>query len=178
LDAAGRAQFNGVMAQFAHPACVEVDAFRDAIGRFLTGVTIVTTQLDGEDFGTTASAVTSLSLEPPMLLVCLNATSDTRNAILDRRTFAVSVLADHQQQLARRFADKGRGKFAGVEIARGPSGAPLVDGALASLDCRVSDTITGGTHTVFLAHVIEAWARDGAPLAYFRGGFGQLGGGA
>jgi isopropylmalate/homocitrate/citramalate synthase/flavin reductase (DIM6/NTAB) family NADH-FMN oxidoreductase RutF len=160
----------------ARAGVVDPHVFRDAIGRFLTGVTIITAHDGDEDYATTASAVASLSLEPPMLLACLNTTSDTRAAILASRRFAVNVLAHDQEELARRCAGKGHGKLADVALAHGVTGAPLIAGALVQLECRVASIANGGTHTVFLAEVTSARAREGAPLAYFRGGFGRLAG--
>ena len=148
--------------------------FRDVIGRFASGVTVITTSADDGDHGTTASAVSSLSLDPPMLLVCLNRTSDTRAAILRSGVFGVNILAEHQGAIAAAFARKGADKFAGVDIVRGSTGVPLVDDALAHLECEVHETTTGGTHTVFLARVREASGTDSAPLTYFRGRFGRL----
>ena len=150
------------------------DEFRDVIGRFASGVTIITTVRDGERLGTTASAVSSLSLEPPMLLVCLNKASTTGDAIAVSRSFAVNILAENQDELASRFARKGADKFRDVRVLVGPSGLPLLADALAHLECRVTEEATGGTHSVFLAEVETATGREGPPLAYFRGQFGYL----
>jgi flavin reductase (DIM6/NTAB) family NADH-FMN oxidoreductase RutF len=150
------------------------EVFRDVIGRFASGVTVITTTADGADHGTTASAVSSLSMNPPMLLICLNKTSDTQAAILRSGAFAVNILAEDQGQVAYQFAKKGQDKFAGVGLVRGRSGIPLVENALAHLECEVDETVTGGTHTVFLARVKEAAGKEGAPLTYFRGRFGRL----
>ena len=148
--------------------------FRDVIGRFASGVTIITTLRDGEPLGTTASAVSSLSLEPPMLLVCMNKSSSTGEAIGASRRFAVNILAEAQHDLAGRFARKGADKFQNVDVLAGTSGLPLLADALAHLECRVTEEATGGTHTVFLAEVETASGREGPPLAYFRGQFGYL----
>lgn len=147
--------------------------FRDLIGRFASGVTVITAQHEGKRFGTTASAVTSLSLEPPMLLVCLNKTSATGQAVAQAYRFAVNILGEDQADAAMWFAGKGD-KFTGVTVARGAAGEPLLQNALANLECRVVEEVTGGTHSVFLAEVEHATGRDGAPLAYFRGQFGRL----
>ena len=156
-----------------HATTVSPERFRHAIGHFATGVTVVTAADGDRQFGTTASAVSSLSLAPPMLLVCLSKQSVTGAAIGELRTFAVSVLAQGQDELARRFAGKGDDKFAGVDVVRGESGAPLLAEALAQFECHVVEEVTGGTHTVFLAAVDAARTREGAaPLTYFRGGFG------
>jgi 4-nitrophenol 2-monooxygenase / 4-nitrocatechol 4-monooxygenase, reductase component len=150
------------------------DEFRDLIGRFASGVTVVTAAYDGRQYGTTASAVTSLSLEPPMLLVALNRESATGQAISSCGHFAVNILGEGQEELAHRFAVKGERKFEGLPQVEGACGAPLLEAALATLECRVTEEVTAGTHTVFLAEVDQGSARDGAPLAYFRGRFGRL----
>ena len=150
------------------------DVFREVIGHFTSGVTVITATSDGRDHGMTASAVTSLSLEPPMLLVCLNNRSPTQQAITRSRAFAVSVLAEGQHELAKHFGRRADDKFAGVAITRGAGGLPLLRDALAVLECEVSDDIVGGTHRVFLARVMHAVARPGSPLAYFRGSFGRI----
>ena len=149
------------------------DEFRDIIGRFASGVTVITAQREGALLGTTASAVSSLSLDPPMLLVCLNKSSTTGRAIAEERHFAVNILGEDQADAAMRFAGKGD-KFAGLSILRGAAGAPLLEDALANLECRLVEEVTGGTHSVFLAEVEQASGRQGAPLAYFRGQFGRL----
>ena len=150
------------------------DEFRELIGHFATGVTIVTAVSDGRPFGTTASAVTSLSLEPPMLLICMNKESATGKAVAAAGRFAVNILGEQQVALAERFARKGGDKFEGVATTPGESGAPFIDDALATLECRVVEQTTGGTHVVFFGEVESGQARDGAPLAYYRGRFGTL----
>jgi len=155
-------------------APIEQTLFRDIMGRFASGVTIITTRANGRDFGTTSNAVTSLSLNPPMLLVCLNETSETRHAVLQAGAFAVNILAEDQVEIAQRFATKLASKFEDVDLVRASSGIPLIDRALVHLECRVSETVTGGTHTVFLADVHGAAAAEGSPLTYYRGRFGRL----
>ncbi|HET6509043.1 MAG TPA: flavin reductase family protein [Baekduia sp.] len=150
------------------------DEFRDLIGHFATGVTVITTEHDGRRFGTTASAVTSLSLEPPMLVVCMHQQSETGRAIGRSRRFAVNILAEAHAGIAVRFAGKGPDRFDDVAVTAGAYGQPLLDDALATFECRVDRTTIGGTHTVFLAHAVTGAARPGAPLAYFRGQFGRL----
>jgi flavin reductase (DIM6/NTAB) family NADH-FMN oxidoreductase RutF/DNA-binding GntR family transcriptional regulator len=156
------------------PVDLDGDQFREVIGHFMSGVTVITATHDGRDYGMTASAVSSLSLEPPMLLVCLNNQSPTQQAVTRSRAFAVSVLAQGQHDLARRFSRPIEDKFAGVAISRGSGGLPLLRDALAVLECEVSSDVVGGTHRVFLARVMRASARPGAPLAYFRGTFGRV----
>src|SRR5690349_24781389 len=125
--------------------------FRDVIGRFASGVTIITTSVDGAPYGTTASAVSSLSLDPPMVLICLNKSSSTQAAILKAGHFCVNILADGQQDLAYQFAGKG-GKFAGTAYEARIEGIPVLGGTLAHRECRGAETVTGGTHTLVLAH--------------------------
>jgi flavin reductase (DIM6/NTAB) family NADH-FMN oxidoreductase RutF/DNA-binding FadR family transcriptional regulator len=149
--------------------------FRDIIGHFASGVTVITALHDGQPFGTTASAVSSLSLEPPMVLICLNKTSSTGQAVSAAQRFAVNILGEDQADEAMRFATKSAAeKFAGVPVVDGEWGEPLLGEALAILECRVVEEVTGGTHSVFLAEVDRASARAGTPLAYFRGQFGRL----
>jgi 4-nitrophenol 2-monooxygenase / 4-nitrocatechol 4-monooxygenase, reductase component len=148
--------------------------FREVIGRFASGVTVVTARADDQDFGTTASAVSSLSLEPPMMLVCLNKTSETQGAILRTGWFAVNILSETQALLAYKFAKKGPDKFRDVDVERVRSGSPLISNALAQIECCVTDTATGGTHTIFLGEVQHAAGDEGAPLTYYRGRFGRF----
>jgi 4-nitrophenol 2-monooxygenase / 4-nitrocatechol 4-monooxygenase, reductase component len=154
-------------------AVVEQQVFRDVIGRFASGVTIITTAVEGARFGTTASAVSSLSLEPPMVLMCLNKTSETQAAVLKAGWFCVNILAEGQGDLAYQFAKKGD-KFAGVVADEGRNGVPVLHGTLAHLECQVHETVTGGTHTVFLGRVHVATGHEGTPLTYYRGRFGRL----
>jgi flavin reductase (DIM6/NTAB) family NADH-FMN oxidoreductase RutF/DNA-binding GntR family transcriptional regulator len=148
--------------------------FRDVIGRFASGVTVVTTTAEGKDFGTTASAVSSLSMEPPMLLICLNKTSETREAITRSQRFAVNILSEGQADIAFAFAKKSPDKFAQAQVDRRPGGMPLIPGSLAQLECIVTETAVGGTHTVFLGEVVHAEGTDDSPLTYYRGRFGRF----
>lgn len=145
--------------------------YRAAISRFLTGVSIVTTRHEGLAQGITASALASVSLEPPTLLVCLNRQSATCQAVTAAGFFAVNILAAEQEPLAKHFAAKLTDKFAGIATTEGALGAPLLDLALAQLECRVSSHTDSGTHRVFFGEVQSTRVRDGQPLAYFRGGF-------
>jgi flavin reductase (DIM6/NTAB) family NADH-FMN oxidoreductase RutF len=150
------------------------DEFREVISHFASGVTVITALSDGRAYGTTASAVTSLSLEPPMLLICMNKQSETGRAVAAAGHFAVNILGAAQIDLAERFARKGGDKFEGVPTTPGEWGEPLFDEAVATLECRVTEQMTAATHDVFFAEVVSASARGGAPLAYFKGQFGRL----
>lgn len=153
---------------------VDETAFRNVVGHFASGVTIVTTSDDDQLYGTTVSAVSSLSSEPPMMLVCLNRSSATHDAVVRSGRYAINILSSAQGDLARAFARKGDDKFAGVTHSLSPHGLPLLSGTLAALECVVDETATGGTHTIFLGRVVSAEARAGEPLAYYRGTFGNL----
>jgi flavin reductase (DIM6/NTAB) family NADH-FMN oxidoreductase RutF len=156
------------------PTCDQA-VFREVVGHFATGVAVITARRDGRDFGLTASAVASLSLEPPMLLVCLNRASVTHGALTAAGAYGVNVLTDQQAEIAIRFAGTERKtKFAGLRAHYGPLGQPLLSDALARLECRVAETVTAGTHTVFLGTVAHAEATPGSPLTYFRGRFGRF----
>jgi flavin reductase (DIM6/NTAB) family NADH-FMN oxidoreductase RutF/DNA-binding FadR family transcriptional regulator len=149
--------------------------FRGVIGSFMSGVVVITTVNDGQRQGATVSAVSSLSLDPPMLLVCLHASSATQDAVSKSRRFAVNILAEGQGEIASRFAKaSSTDKFDGVAVRTGQTGVPVLDGALAVIECQVTEAVAGGTHRVFLGQVLHAEATEGSPLAYFRGKFGKL----
>jgi flavin reductase (DIM6/NTAB) family NADH-FMN oxidoreductase RutF/DNA-binding GntR family transcriptional regulator len=150
------------------------DEFRRVIGHFTSGVTIITAMDEGQRCGATASAVTSLSLEPPMLVVCLNRSSTTAKAVADSGVLAVNILREDQGNLARWFASRDPSKFDDVPLLEGANSVPLLENALAHLECQVEETVAAGTHFVFLARVNAARSSKGSPLAYYRGEFGRL----
>lgn len=149
--------------------------FRSVVGHFASGVSVITTAVDGELFGTTASAVSSLSMDPPMMLMCLNRSSSTHEAVGRAGVFAINILAERQGDLAMHFGKRGPDKFTGVGYSLSQHhGVPLLDEALATIVCRVVDEPTGGTHTVFFGHVIDAQAQASEPIVYYRGKFGRF----
>ncbi|MEU9406774.1 flavin reductase family protein [Streptomyces sp. NPDC048281] len=152
---------------------VTSDEYRDLIGRFASGVTVVTTLCEGIPYGTTASSLTSVSLTPPLLLVCMNRSSATGRAIASSGHFAVNVLAEDQAELSHHFARQGS-TFDDHPFRPGDRGAPVLPDALASFECRVTDEVVAGTHVVIVGEVERAGGRAGLPLAYFRGRFGRL----
>jgi len=153
---------------------VDRERFRSVMGHFASGVTIITTRHKGIDYGLTASAVSSLSLDPPMLLICLNKASNTQKAIAQSQVFAVNILREDQSAMAQQFARSHPDKFGEVGVSYGDLGAPLLGGTLATIECRVTEEVTGGTHSVFLAEVHCAQAAEGMPLTYFRGRMGRF----
>jgi flavin reductase (DIM6/NTAB) family NADH-FMN oxidoreductase RutF/DNA-binding GntR family transcriptional regulator len=156
-----------------HPE-IDSTTFRDVVGRFASGVTVITTSASGQDFGMTASAMSSLSLDPPMILICVNRRAASRQAISQARVFGVNILHEDQASLAVHFATPQADKFTDLPVSRGAMGCPRLAGVLAWLECEVVEEVEGGTHSVYFGKVKEAAARDGRPLAYFRGKFGQL----
>jgi 4-nitrophenol 2-monooxygenase / 4-nitrocatechol 4-monooxygenase, reductase component len=156
---------------------IDQSEFRRVIGHFAAGVTIVTTcRQDGSAAGLTVSAVSSLSLDPTLLLVCVDQCSDTLPYLERAGYFAVNVLEEGKgETLARRFAGGGaEEKFRGVAWRPEHTGAPVLDEALAWMDCRVTAVVPGGDHTIFVGEVVAADAREGTPLLYYRGGFGRF----
>jgi flavin reductase (DIM6/NTAB) family NADH-FMN oxidoreductase RutF len=154
---------------------VDTDAFRSALGRFASGVTVVTTCIpDGGDHGMTASAFCSVSLEPPLILVCVEKIATLHDAIVSCSHFAVNVLTEKQELLARRFAEVEGDRFEGIGFTRGAHSVPLIDDALATLECRRSTTYQGGDHTIIVGEVESASWRDDKPLLYYRGGYAGI----
>jgi len=157
---------------------IEQSEFRRVIGHFASGVTVVTTLGDdGKPRGLTASAVCSVSLDPTLLLVCVERTADTYPALESSEIFAVNVLGlERGESLARRFADPGEAdQFRGVAYHSVRTGAPVLQDSLAWLDCRLERMVPGGDHGIFIGEVVAADARDeGTPLLYYRGGYGAF----
>ncbi len=154
------------------------DEFRGAMGRFATGVTVITTRLGNDLHGMTANAVTALSLEPLMVLVCVDKAADTHDILLQAGVFAVNILSEDQAEISDRFAKKefdGAHGLDGLPHHLAGSGAPIIDGALAYLDCRTITEHHGGDHTIFIGEVMEAWeAAEGDPLLFYRGKYSRV----
>jgi 3-hydroxy-9,10-secoandrosta-1,3,5(10)-triene-9,17-dione monooxygenase reductase component len=149
--------------------------FKAALSRFATGVTIITTrEADGSPVGFTASSFTSLSLDPPLVLFCLARNAASFDAFTANPAFAVNILADGQQDISNRFAQRGDDKFAGVATRVGKGGAPLIEGSLAGLECRTTETLPGGDHLIFVGQVEEIHLGEGGPLLYYRGQYETL----
>ena len=145
------------------------------MGRFASGVTVVTAKGgDGLPCGMTVSAFSSVSLEPPLILVCIDKRASIHDSLKEGSHFAVNILAEEQEVISRRFASKEEDRFGGVGYKDGITGAPLLDGAIAYLECRVAHEYPGGDHTIVVGEVIHTQVTEGRPLAYFRGGYAQL----
>lgn len=150
--------------------------FRNAMARFASGVTVVTTRNGaGEAVGFTASAFSSLSLYPPLLLVCLQKDADCYAAFMTAEHFAVSILAHGQGQVARRFATKAVDKWRGTSSTPGGrTRLPLIDGAAAQAECIMLDRVDGGDHTILIGEVISAVSTAHDPLLHFNRQFGRF----
>jgi len=145
------------------------------MGLFATGVTIITTRDGaGQPFGLTANAVTSLSLDPPLLLICIDKKAETYPHFLDSGCFVVNILAGDQEELSRRFAKSGGDKFAGLPHSRNQAGVPILEGTLAHLECVIVETHEGGDHVIHVGRVEHAEARGGKPLCFFQGKYRHL----
>lgn len=153
-------------------------AFRDALGRFGSGVTVVTTVLDGIDHAMTASAFTSVSLRPPQVLICADNRSRFTEAVLSTGTWGVSILAEGNRDASAWFARRGRplaGQLAAFGHFRGDTGVALIDDALAWLECLTVATHPGGDHTIIVGDVVSARVGEGDdPLMYYRSHYGTI----
>ena len=155
-------------------ALVDSKQYRDAIARFASGVTVVTTHKDGQPVGMTASAVSSVSLDPVLLLVCVSKKVATHDAIDQSGRFAVNVLGEGDGELAMRFATPVADRFAGVSLREGYD-VPVLTGAIAHFVCEVHERVAGGDHTIYLGRVTACGFEPGArPLLYFGSRFGAL----
>jgi flavin reductase (DIM6/NTAB) family NADH-FMN oxidoreductase RutF len=122
----------------------------------------------------TVAAFSSLSLHPPLVLVCIEKTVKTHDAIAGAGKFGVSILNSTQTDISNRFASRSEDKFAGTEVVRGELDVPLIGGAITQLACRLSDRLEGGDHTIFVGEVVDAKTEEGEPLVYFRSGYREI----
>lgn len=147
-------------------------ALRDAFGAFMTGVTIVTSAGEnGRPVGLTANAFTSVSLSPPLLLVCISQSSQSLQSILRSGHFAVNILAEGQKTLADQFARPADDRYSGVGWKAGPLGSPVLDGVCGWFDCRIFDQKTAGDHLILIGQVAGFSHSRARPLGYSRGGY-------
>lgn len=149
-------------------------AFRDALGSFTTGVTVVTTRGSEGDVGLTANSFNSVSMEPPMVLWSLGKSANSLPAFKGAHYFAVHILSEEQQELSNRFAKRGIDKFGGVEVARGPDDIPLLRCCAARFVCRTEYQYEGGDHIIFVGEVLEFDHCDLRPLLFHGGRYGQI----
>jgi len=159
---------------------IDGEEFRRCLGRWASGVSVVTTKAGDVIHGMTVSDFSGTSLEPPLVSVCANRTSTTTRLISEGRCFAVNVLAEDQQSLSNHFASSKTeaDRFAGVEYTVGKTGAPLLDGALVKMDCTLVATHEAGDHLIFVGQIEESSCSDGRPLVYWSGAYQSLVGGS
>ena len=153
---------------------IDEAGFKLAMSYFASGVTVVTTEHEGKPYGMTVASFASLSLRPPLVVVCIEKSVKTHDAIAESGKFGVSILASAQADISNRFASKIDDKFDGVPVSRGELGVPLIENALCTLECRVQDQLPGGDHTIFVGAVVDARNTDGTPLVYYRSAYHAL----
>lgn len=145
------------------------------MGQFATGVTIVTTRDNaGNAYGLTLNSFTSLSLDPPRVLICVDRRAETFAHFYDSKCFTVNILPAGGAALSMRFAKSGGDKFAGVAHTFGHLGTPVIEGAIATLECRIVETHDAGDHVIHIGEVVHAAAGGGCPLIFFQGRYGRL----
>jgi flavin reductase (DIM6/NTAB) family NADH-FMN oxidoreductase RutF len=159
----------------AHP-----DDFRGALGSWAAGVTVVTTRHDEGIYGITVSSFSSLSVDPLLILVCVMNSNHLARLVPESERFAVSILAEHQAGVSTYFAGAGRSPgddFGDIEFVEWHTGAPIISGALAHLDCELEAAIPGGDHTILVGRVVGAASNpDAKPLLYYRRGYRTVSG--
>ena len=150
--------------------------FRQLLGHFATGVTVITaTDADGRPHGMTANSLTSVSLDPPLLLLCVDHKASMHGLLSGGARFAVNILSSEQEQISRRFAGKHDDKFDGVGYRTTEKGHVLLEGALATIECEPHQCVEAGDHTIVLGRVTGGATHAGHPLLYFRGGYAAIG---
>lgn len=151
------------------------DEFRAALGRFASGVTVVTTKdAAGKLHGITVSAFCSVSLDPPLILICIEKATGSHYAFEESGVFIVNILDRTQQHLSEHFASTFPDKFEGMAYHAGFEGIPVLDDALVSLECRLKKSCDGGDHSIYIAEVENAEIKDGSPLVYFHGDYRMI----
>ena len=148
---------------------------RNVMGHFATGVTVITTKdKSGTPQGITANAFTSLSMDPPMVLICIDKKANCYDCFEESNVFAVNFLGEHQEHLSTRFATKGIEKFEGIEWRRGEHDEPLLEDAIGYVTCTIKHSYEGGDHTIYLGQILTAEASGDRPLLFFKGKYHRL----
>jgi len=157
------------------PASIDSATYRQVLGHFPTGVTVITAVNDGAPVGMAVGSFSSVSLDPPLVAFFAGNSSTSWPKIKQAGAFCVNILAEDQEGVCRRFSSKEPDKFAGLGWSSTSSGAPLLDGVLAWIDCDIDSVIDAGDHVCVMGRVRELEvAHDGAPLIFFRGGYGRF----
>lgn len=153
---------------------VDPATFRAVLGRFASGVTIVSARDGDRDVGMTVSAFCSISLEPPLVLASISEIAEMRELVERVDEIGVSILSQDQEAISRRFAEYEGDRFEGVGIVRGTTGVALIDGAIAHAECRIVQRHVAGDHLIVIAEVDNAATFDERPLLYYRGGYAGM----
>ena len=154
---------------------IDASSFKRALGQFATGIGVVTSRdAEGRPVGLTVNAFSSVSLDPPLVLVCIDLRSGANHGIRDSGRFAVSILSEQQEEWSRRFARPGPEKFEGVSFALSTHGLLLVPGALVHMECAVRAAHLAGDHTVYVGEILELQVTPGPPLVYHAGHYRRL----
>ena len=154
---------------------VTSEEFRRACGRFATGVTIASViDCQGTPHGLTVSSFTSVSLDPPLILICLGHAVSVIDAFRSASYFGINVLSENQRDLSERFARKGEDRFTGVAWERGETGVPLIPGVLAAIECAVERRVTAGDHDIFIGEMVASRVTEGEPLIHYASRYRQL----
>jgi flavin reductase (DIM6/NTAB) family NADH-FMN oxidoreductase RutF len=149
-------------------------SFKLAMSQFASGVTVVTTEHEGERYGLTVASFSSLSLNPPLAIVCIEKNVRSHDAIAASGRFGISILASDQSAISNRFASRADDKFDGVATRTGANGVPLIEGAICTIECRLREALPGGDHSIFVGEVQEIATTEGKPLVYFRSSYREL----
>ena len=152
-------------------------SFRKVLGQFPTGVTIITSKLGEQAYGFTANSFTSVSLDPPLVLFCMNKDSEGYPLISESKVFAVNFLARAQEDISNRFANPTLDmdqRYAGLEYQSAETGCPILPETLGYLDCKLHQLLDGGDHWIIIGEVIDIHAKDGDPLLYFQGRYASV----
>jgi flavin reductase (DIM6/NTAB) family NADH-FMN oxidoreductase RutF len=159
----------------ARVAPIASEEFRRACGRFATGIAVATV-LDalGRPHGLTVNSFSSVSLEPPLVLICVGRNVTVADAFRAAEFFGINVLAADQREISDRFARKGLDRFANIPWRRGKTGSPLLAGVLASLECAVHQRIPSGDHEILVGEVVQAHVSEGSPLLFYASGYREL----
>jgi flavin reductase (DIM6/NTAB) family NADH-FMN oxidoreductase RutF len=147
---------------------------RRIMGAFATGVTVVTTVVEGEMHGMTANAVASLSLDPPLVMVSVHKDAHMHDHLTRGKCFAMNILSEDQEDLSTLFATKGRKDFSKLRVKTGVTGAPIFEDALGYVDCTIVNTLPAGDHDIFVGQIEAGDAGEGRPLLFYAGKYGSI----
>jgi flavin reductase (DIM6/NTAB) family NADH-FMN oxidoreductase RutF len=155
---------------------IDEEVFRDALGQLASGVAVISMRVNGEDHGFTATSVTSLSLDPMLVLVCVVKAQRSHLQLEQAGHYAISILGNAQRELGVRFAvEEPELRFGGLEVARALTGAPILAGAIGWVDCRIREILPGGDHSIFVGEVVAAGAQaSDAALVYHNRTWGRF----